>query len=199
MGLIVVAGTPGTGKSFLGSRLARVLNRRFTTVSWLVFLEGLWVEYDASRRSFVVDDEKLVSVLRRLGSYVVETHWLEVFEDVDVEFIVLTRCNPLTLVKRLKARSWPLRKIAENVEAELVGVIASEAAKFVEKGIPVYEVDTTERSVDELVREVLEAYRARRSKCCVDWLEKLSSSELNSVIEFLSKASVGAGRVESAL
>ncbi|ABM80342.1 adenylate kinase family protein [Hyperthermus butylicus] len=189
-GLLVIAGTPGAGKSVLGSRLARLLKLRFTTISWLVLYNGLWVEYDAQRRSFVIDYEGLLKLLTGLRGYIVETHWLEPFEELGrehVEFIVVVRCNPLILLERLKRRGWPARKIIENVEAELVGVIASEARSLLDKGIPVFEVVTSNTTPDKLALEVLEAIRLRKTRCCIDWLSVLREEELSRLISSLEE------------
>jgi len=182
--LVVVAGVPGTGKTSVGSRLARLLGLGFTTLSWLVLEHGAWRGYDRERRSFVVDVERLCEVLPRRGVF--ETHWLGVLAECSVrpDAVVVTRCHPLVLLRRLQRRGWPLRKVAENVEAELVGVVASEALGFAEQGLAglVLEVDTSSIGVEEAVRRIVEGLRRGGGSCCIDWLEVLGEDRLLSLL-----------------
>ncbi len=187
---IIVFGVPGTGKSFLGSRLARRLSYRFTTLSWFVLYNGYWREYDIHRRSFVVDYDALLRGLQKLsGRYVIETHWLEPFlkNDALPSLVVFTRTHPLVLYERLVRRAWPLRKIAENVEAELIGALVPEVHEVIDRGIKVIEVDTTSTPVNDAVNKVIE-FLERNSKnieCCIDWLSRLSVEELEKVMRII--------------
>ncbi|WP_236698180.1 adenylate kinase family protein [Pyrodictium occultum] len=183
-----MAGVPGTGKSLVGSRVARLLLRRFTTLSWIVLEKGLWTGYDADRRSFIADYDRLVREIRYYQDYVVETHWLEPFETIldAIEAVVVTRCNPLVLLERLQRRGWPPAKIAENVEAELVGVVAAEARRLVDKGVPVVEIDTTQMDPDDAAKLVVDMIGRGVSRCCIDWLSVLEGDELGFLLEKLS-------------
>ncbi|BES82539.1 adenylate kinase family protein [Pyrodictium abyssi] len=196
--MIVVAGTPGTGKSLLGSNIARLLGRRFATISWIVLEKGLWVQYDARRRSFVIDYEGLLGALRRYTGYVVETHWLEPFEELldVVEGVIVTRCNPVVLLRRLERRGWPPQKVAENVEAELMGVIAEEARRLAGKGIPVVEIDTTRGSPAQNAVDAVEMLRRGEVRCCIEWLSVLQEEELGFLLEKLTTLASGVGRNE---
>ena len=180
-----MAGVPGTGKTMVGSKLAKRLGCRFTTLSWLVLEKGLWISYDRGRRSFIVDYSRLVDLLKAFFSMkdciVFETHWLEPFSEIDklVQKVLLLRCHPIVLYKRLSRRGWPRRKIAENVEAELVGVVASEALEYFSDRV--VELDTTRLSVYEAVEGALRLLSSH-SRCCIDWLEKIEEKELQELI-----------------
>lgn len=191
--LIVVAGTPGTGKSLLGVNLSRMLKRKFTTISWIVLEKGLWLHYDAARRSFVIDDRAVIETLRKYTDYIVETHWLELFESIadSIEGVIVTRCNPVILLERLKRRGWPAHKIAENVEAELTGVIAGEARALAEKGIPVVEIDTTHGRPSSNAALAIDMLRKGESSCCIDWLTILDEKKLEFLLESLARLSSG--------
>ncbi len=174
-GLIVVAGVPGTGKSIIGSRLACSTGYRFTTVSWLALEHGVWNGYDVLRRSFVLNGDALCRLLEGLkGRWIVETHWLGFLAEcrgVEVERVVVTRCRPSVLWRRLRRRSWPLRKVVENVEAEFLGVVAYEALEL----------------FDELVEEVETSGLGKRGKCCIDW------SLFENEVEFVSRLALYTG------
>jgi len=191
--LIVVVGTPGAGKSLLGSSIARLLGRRFVTVSWIVLEKGLWIQYDAQRRSFVIDYERLLEALKRYTRHVVETHWLEPFEELldVVEGVVVTRCHPVVLLRRLERRGWPPQKVAENVEAELVGVIAEEAKRLAGKGVPVVEIDTTRGSPAQNAADAVKMLRRGEARCCTEWLSVLREEELGFLLEKLTSLSSG--------
>ncbi len=186
--VILVAGVPGTGKSVVSSRLSRILGCRTLGLSVFVLERGLWVSYDAERRSFVIDEDGLVRELERLewSCMIVDTHWVEPFikAGYQVEHVILLRCNPRELIRRLERRGWPPRKVAENVESELLGVLVGEVLEYVGSR-KVYEIDTTGRRVEDTVAEAYKAIMGRMSRCCIDWTQVLSEDELREVLRYI--------------
>jgi len=188
--VVLVAGVPGTGKSTLARWLARRLNGVHLNLTKLVLEKGLWTSYDRNRRSFVIDYERLLETLRRLFAgerlIVFDTHWLEVVKDVNVEpdRVIILRTNPLVLAERLSVRGWPQRKIAENVEAELLGVVSREAVECFGESL-VYEIDTSRVAVQEAVELACRAIEERLSSCCIDWLSVLDERELIRVFKLV--------------
>ncbi|MCC5990477.1 MAG: AAA family ATPase, partial [Thermosphaera sp.] len=63
---IVIAGVPGTGKSTLARELARVLNTEAIDLSKLALENNLILEYDASRKTYVIDEEAVASRVRSI-------------------------------------------------------------------------------------------------------------------------------------
>ncbi len=59
---------------------------------------------------------------------------------------------------RLEARGWPAAKVRENVEAEAIDVVLQES---VDRGPPVFEVDTTEADAEGAAGEVLAILRGK--------------------------------------
>jgi len=188
--VVLVAGVPGTGKSTLARWLARRLEGMHLNLTRLVLEKGLWTSYDRSRRSFVIDYERLLEAMRRLFAgkrlIVFDTHWLEIVKDVNVELerIIVLRTNPLVLAERLSIRGWPWRKIAENVEAELLGVVSREAIECFGEDL-VYEIDTSKVGVREAVELAYKAIEKRLSSCCIDWLTVLDEKELVRVFKLV--------------
>lgn len=90
-----------------------------------------------------------------------------------VDLIIVLRCRPSVLASRLQERGYSKSKVEENVEAEALDVVLIEA---VETGRIVLEVDTTERSVEEVVDAVEEILAGEREKYAVghiDWSEEV--------------------------
>lgn len=145
---LALTGVPGTGKTTLAHAL---VSRGVGVVDLNAFARarGLLREKDAARGSYLVDTRKLAKLVDRAldtldddAPVVLEGHFAH---DMDVDAIVLLRCDPLVLYERLKARGWPEAKVRENVEAEALDVLA---ADVLARGIPAIELDVTRLGVD---------------------------------------------------
>jgi adenylate kinase len=87
-----------------------------------------------------------------------------------VRAVVVLRCHPKLLARRLaRARRGSASDRAANVLSEAIDVVLLEA---LDRKLPVYEVDTTGRRVDDVAREV-KGYLRRGGRPrwgVVDWL-----------------------------
>ncbi|MFC6904488.1 adenylate kinase family protein [Halalkalicoccus tibetensis] len=160
---VVVTGTPGTGKT---SATEPLTDHDVLHLNEVVEREGLYTERDEERDSLVVD-------MDALGEYVddregiVESH---LAHHLPADRVVVLRCAPDELERRLRERgeSEPkasenngstkspqalARYARENAESEALDLILSEAVA--EHGLEsVYEIDTTDRSPEEVAEEI---------------------------------------------
>ncbi len=90
-----------------------------------------------------------------------------------MEAIVVLRCDPKSIETRLSQREYGDEKVAANVEWEMISGVWSEMLEF-EIEAPCLELDTSEKSPEQLVEEIL------------DWIEEGCQSP--SVEENASKA-----------
>lgn len=170
--IISITGTPGTGKSSVGAALASK-GRTVVELGDLVKEHGLYVGMDEERGSLEVDPEQLAEQIPSMlpdGDVILIGH-LSHF--VNVDLIVVLRCRPSVLKKRLESRDWSPPKVQENVEAEALDVILVEA---IESGTDTVEVDTTEmtpaQAVDS-VEEILAGERKKYEVGHVDWSQEV--------------------------
>jgi len=94
---------------------------------------------------------------------------------MDVNLAIVLRCRPSVLRARLGERGWPPEKVQENVEAEAIGVILQEA---VDRLPFVYEVDTTESTVEETASTILAILQGKvrgHEPGSVDWTSEVLS------------------------
>lgn len=179
--LIIITGTPGTGKTTLAAKLANILPADHIDVPLLVEEEGLWADVDVGRGAKVVN---LVKVRRRLRALarrrrlrlVVSSHVPDVAYRDDVDIVIVLRLHPCELKKRLEALNWPLSKIKENVAAEALAVCLKEALLYYGEEV-VYEVDVTGMSVEEATSYLIELIKVRRKVHRVDWLSRAIEDE----------------------
>ncbi|MCD6428338.1 MAG: adenylate kinase family protein [Desulfurococcales archaeon] len=187
--VIAISGTPGVGKTAVAKELARKLNAIYLNLSNVVIEKKLYSEYDAERGTYVVDEEKLKKYIRNLAEQarqliVIDSHYGEVIDDDLIIKIFVLRLDPRELFKRLKERLWPLPKIIENVESELLGICTANALSE-HPSSKVCEVDVTNKSVNAVVREILDILHNRgECRVYVNWL--LDDVLVSEILSFLT-------------
>lgn len=138
--VILVTGTPGTGKSLLINRCKEELGEHgveSVNVSELVKAEALHDGYDAEFDTFVINDRKTRRRLRELLTenaatpLLVECHSCGLFAHRKlrplVQDAVVLMAGTACLYDRLTERGYSSHKRAENVECEIMEVCAMEA------------------------------------------------------------------------
>ncbi|MFV9678155.1 MAG: adenylate kinase family protein, partial [Methanosarcinales archaeon] len=150
--ILAITGTPGTGKTSVCKALGLAVLDLNTVIEQRRFYTGI----DTERGSFIADLEALKEYLSQeeKAVLIIESHLAHL---LDPEVAIVLRANPTLLSTRLTQKGFPARKIAENVEAETLDIIIAEAVVLC--GV-VYEVDTSEKSIEEVasvVREIIDA------------------------------------------
>jgi adenylate kinase len=169
-----ITGTPGTGKKTLAPLVARTLGLQ------CIGLNDLLTKREKTKGTFSVDPAKMRRQLleRTKGRWLVYGHLLpDVLEERDVERVVVLRCDPEALKRRLQSRGYSQAKLASNVEAELIGLIASDCfAKFGRSRVT--EFDSTSRSKSDSAKSVARLLGRRLLRGHpVDWLGRYASPE----------------------
>ncbi len=165
--IIAVTGTPGVGKTTVSKLLAERLKYRYVNLRDYAFEKGLG-EMKGDELELDVDElaEKFARDFE--GEDVIVEGHLAHYMPADI--VVVLRAHPKLVAERLKARGYSKEKLGENVEAELVDVILVEA---IEENENVIEVDTTGKTPEEVVEEILGLIErgVRRKVGIVDWSE----------------------------
>ncbi len=174
-----ITGTPGTGKKTLAPLVASRLGLPCHGLNDLalsygfVNLEGIIQEIDTAALAKKISHELS-------GPALVYGHLLPyVLEKRAVSRVVVLRCQPSVIKRRLLARGYAFEKILENVEAELIGVLSSDARlAFGEQKTTEFDTSAADSgaaaaSVTEMVR------KPRGSRPLIDWtLDYDSASKL---------------------
>jgi adenylate kinase len=153
---VVVTGTPGTGKTTASKLVESDLD--VIHLNDLVRDEGLSTGTDEDRDSLVADIDALAARLSGRDDVLVESH---LAHHLEADRVVVLRCHPEELKRRLLERGDSERKAEENAEAEALDVILSEAVD--RHGIEaVYEIDTTDRDPETVAGEIEAAIEGDR-------------------------------------
>jgi len=165
--LLLVTGTPGTGKSTLSKLLVEKLTGKLVEINQLVEDKKLYTGHDPEKGYLEVDLKALEKELQGIVTkcpekdfwIVVEGHLSHYFPNA--ELVLVLRTNPQVLEKRLIRRGWGDAKINENLEAEALDVCTWEAFQI--HGENVQELDTTTINPEKAVKTVLEIIKGEKS------------------------------------
>jgi adenylate kinase len=138
---ILITGTPGTGKSTLGKKIAKALRLQYVDIHSYVIKHKLHDGYDRTRKCYLIPEKTLRKIANLYADDVVlDSHMSHEIKSADV--CIVTTCDLSVLSKRLQKRKYNASKIAENVEAEAFEICKMEA---IEKGHKVLVVDTSKK------------------------------------------------------
>lgn len=177
---IIISGCPGTGKTTLSSSLAKILNIEIISLGELVEREKLYSHIDSGRDTKVADLDRLVPRIVELinnteGVVIIEGHYADIVPSSLVDLVIVLRTHPEVLSNRLEAKGWSVRKVRENVQAEILGSCTFNALKAYRNEL-VYEIDTSNLSEEEMVTIVLEIINEKPMKYkagIINWLSLL--------------------------
>ncbi|TFK30593.1 P-loop containing nucleoside triphosphate hydrolase protein [Coprinopsis marcescibilis] len=130
--VIIITGTPGTGKTTHAQLLALEcpVPLRHVNIGDLVKEKGLYEEFDSEWESYTVDEDKLLDELEPIveeGGVILDWHTCEIFPERWPDLVVVLRCNHTKIWDRLEKRGYPIKKIQENNEAEIMQIVLEEA------------------------------------------------------------------------
>ena len=177
--VIVIHGTPGTGKTTISRYLCKKLNAYHVNLSKLVREEKLYIGVDEKRSFTLIADvdkliQKILDIISKYKGYViVEGHFADIVPKEYVKKVIVIRLHPLELEKRLIKRGWPEKKIAENVLAEILDECLIEAINTYSEEL-VREVNATGKNVEEIIEEIMQAIKNHDFKPGrINWLREL--------------------------
>ncbi len=189
MKIIVISGTPGTGKTSVSKKISEIIETSLISLNELAISEKFTLKYDEKRKTHVIDIDKIIPyIIEQINNLkkenveylIIEGHFADIIPDDLINFAIILRCEPDELYNRLKNRGYQIEKIRENIQAEILG---NSINYMIQKQIksPIYEIDTSKQNINSIARIILDIimnkkdvkeYRIGK----IDWLEKLSQN-----------------------
>jgi adenylate kinase len=152
---VALTGTPGTGKTAVATLLQ---TKGYTVVQLheLAIQSGCIDGMDEKRNSQLIDMDKLHKYIKK--NYTTDD--LVFFEGhvahllKSMEKVIILRCHPKELKKRLLKKKWNNQKILENLDAEIIDVILCEAVELHPRE-NIFEIDTTKTDIKEVAASIM--------------------------------------------
>ncbi|MHA2290370.1 MAG: adenylate kinase family protein [Promethearchaeota archaeon] len=190
MQILIVSGTPGTGKTTISNNISNYLKAKVISLNELAISENLIENYDTKRETSVINNKKVINFLTNLienykkddpDFLIIESHFSDIVPIQYINFVVVLRCDPDELYQRLKKRGYKKEKIRENVQSEILGNCVN---YFINKTLntPILEVDTTNNNIESITKTIIDILTDKidLEKFFVgkiDWLEKLAQED----------------------
>lgn len=157
-GIVAVLGAPASGKTVFAKKLSERLGCYYVNVNQLSLEKGYIIEKDFERDSYVLDEgkvrEELLRILEERGCLIVETITPYAIPKDSVAFVVVVRCRPSVLLKRLRERGYSREKVRENLEYEAIDGPLFDAMELAPEE-RIIEVDGCEGNLDEELERIL--------------------------------------------
>lgn len=133
--IIIVTGTPGTGKTTVAKKLAKKYHGRYVDVNAVIRKQHLNEGYDLKRKTRIIDTNKLNKVLigiikgakKNKEILVIDSHLSHYLPAKYVDKCIATKTGLKRLRQRLLRRGYHKEKVQENLECEIFDICLMEA------------------------------------------------------------------------
>ena len=158
---ILISGTPGTGKSYLASRLSLLTGfEHFDSSSYIKNSEK-YSDFDENTQSFIVNPQDLVADFLKVRDLamksgkkgiIFDSHMSHFSPFPIVDSCIVLSCDLKIIQKRLEKRGYSDQKIRENLDSEIFKICETEAIEFGHSPIILNSENLTEDSIKNLVK-----------------------------------------------
>uniref|UniRef100_A0A7J3ZKW8 Putative adenylate kinase n=1 Tax=Fervidicoccus fontis TaxID=683846 RepID=A0A7J3ZKW8_9CREN len=171
MRVAIITGVPGTGKTTVANAIGSRIGAQVVRVAELALKRELVAEYDFEHKTSTVDLDKLKPALleeiRKLAEegknlIIVDSVFPCVLDNELVELVVVLRADPNVLRERLEKRKWPLIKVRENIEAEVLETVKTEALECFEESKLLEVKNNTKTDLERIVSLLVEVLGSKR-------------------------------------
>ena len=185
--IIIITGTPGTGKTILSELICKELNCKLFKTNKFIVDNEFFDEWDEGRDTPIIHYEKIkdffLNFIRALPEdtrVIVEGHYFEFISKKLVNEIIILRTYPSILQERLVNREFKTPKINENVQSEILGTIMGNILENYQE-IPLLQIDTSQVSIEESKSLILKYLQGKVSSTkaseYIDWLPILEEKK----------------------
>jgi broad-specificity NMP kinase len=180
---IIITGTPGVGKTTTCTDLvSQTSDTPFPlthlSISAVVKDKDCYDGYDEELNTSIVDEDKLLDAVEAIllaspnGGHVIDYHACDLFPPSWIDLVVVLRCQDTKVFyERMEERAYNEKKMQENIDAEIFGVLAEEAREG-------FDLDGDNGIVVELKSEKTEDVEANVERI-VQWVEQWIKDHAN--------------------
>ncbi len=184
--VILITGTPCTGKTTIAQQLTTKLDALYINLTEYANKHDLTLSEDKERKTTIINEEKMRTKIAETidttekRNVVIDGHYAPaVVPKHYVTRIFVLRRNPKELRRLMEKSGFQGTKLWENLASEILDVCLVEALHEHKKE-KVCELDVTGKTAENVAHEII-AILSKRKKCStgiVDWLGMLEKEDL---------------------
>lgn len=133
MKIIIISGTPGTGKTYLAKKLSKLLGCQRINITEYIKEKGIFESYDSERKCYVVDVKRLEKSIKayikrstKAKGFIIDGHMSHFLSKKIVNTAIVCKAPLRTIKKRLEQRGYHKRKVRENLDSEIFDICYTE-------------------------------------------------------------------------
>ena len=191
--VILITGTPCVGKTTVARELTTKLDAHYVNLTDFAKQNNLISGEDEGRHTAIVDEDKMRDKLTAVidntdkADIVIDGHYAAAVTPKNlVTRVFVLRRNPVELREFMVKCGFRDQKLWENLASEILDVCLVEALREQGKR-KVCELDVSERTVEEVVNDILAILDGHR-KCRVGGIDWLGMLEAQGVLDEYLKA-----------
>lgn len=184
---LIITGNPGVGKHTTAELL---LKEDFGQKYQLIDINKLAIEKGFAEKvedGLEVDTTILKHVIKELileKSVIVGHLAPYVLDETNIDLVIVLRKNPYELTEIYKKRGYQDSKIKQNAGSEILGIIANDSISSFGKN-KTFEIDTTNKTPEEVVEVVNKLIKNQKGGETVDWLTLIEEkNEFNRFFDY---------------
>lgn len=165
---LVITGNPGVGKHTISKIIAKKFSYKILDINKIAFSS---MNHKKKSGPVDIDVKKLKKNIKKLitkKSLVVGHLAPYVLTKSQAKAVIVLRKSPYSLVSVYKKRKYSHQKMIENLDAEILGIIAYDSIKKFGKN-KVYQIDTT-KSTPKTVKKIKSIFEDGFKEDKIDWL-----------------------------
>ena len=151
--IIIITGTPATGKTSLSKLLAKKLGYEYLDLNTFSKEHDLIVDFDKKRDCDIIDEEKLsekIEIYSKNKNLIIDSHMSHYVNPKIVDKCIVTKCDLKELKARLEKRNYSENKIRENLDSEIFDICFTEAVEEGHNPIIVW----TDKNIEEQLNKM---------------------------------------------
>jgi adenylate kinase len=173
MSRIGITGNPGVGKHTITNLLTeKIKDSKIVDINKII-ISNRTFNFETSEADLKKTRELLKELVNSNENLIVVGHLLPyVLKKNELDFIVILRRSPYSLLETYKERKYSAKKIHENIVSEILGICFYDALRtFVTNKIS--EIDTTHINPVDSVKKIIYTYdyKSERQIGIIDWLD----------------------------